>query len=181
MIGLGHRPLRARGTDPDADLDGWINRLRAGEPYDGDPLVADVVDELTTHHSSYYIDDSQPPAPMLISSGFTDDLFPADEALRYYHRTRDTHPGTPAGAVLRQLRPPARRRTGRPTHNLLRSREDAWLDFYVKGVGTTPFQGAEAQTLTCPSTVQSGGPVQAANWAACRLARCASPARRPRA
>ncbi len=49
--------------------------------------------------------------------------------------------------------------------NLLRSREDAWLDFYVKGVGPTPFQGAEAMTLTCPGTAQSGGPVQAANWA----------------
>ncbi|KAB2855072.1 MAG: hypothetical protein F9K43_28800, partial [Bauldia sp.] len=83
------------GTDPDADLQGWIGRLRLGEPYDGDAFIADVVDEMTSHHSSYYIDDSTPPAPMLISSGFTDDLFPADEATRFYNRTRGSHPGTP--------------------------------------------------------------------------------------
>ena len=28
------------------------------------------------------------PAPLLISNGFTDDLFPADEAIRFYNRTR---------------------------------------------------------------------------------------------
>ena len=152
------------GTDPDADLEGWINRLRAGEPYDGDPLVADVVEELTTHHSSYYIDDSQPPAPMLISSGFTDDLFPADEALRYYHRTRDTHPGTPLSLFFGNFGH-QRAQNRAADANLLRSREDAWLDFYVKGVGAAPFQGVEAQTLTCPAATPSGGPVSAGNWA----------------
>jgi Acetyl xylan esterase (AXE1) len=152
------------GTDPDADVNGWINRLRAGEPYDGDALVADMIDELTTHHSSYYIDDSQPPAPMLISSGYTDDLFPADEALRYYHRTRDTHPGTPLSLFFGNFG--HQRAENRPADaDLLRSREDAWLDFYVKGTGSTPFQGVEAQTQTCPDTVPSGGPVSAANWA----------------
>ena len=69
-----------------------------GEPYDdanGNPLpaFADIQDELTTHHSSYYIDHSQPPAPLLISNGFTDDLFPADEAIRYYNRTKSEYPG----------------------------------------------------------------------------------------
>ena len=152
------------GYDPDADLAGWINRLRAGEPYDGDPLVADVVEELTTHHSSYYIDDSQPPAPMLISSGYTDDLFPADEALRYYHRTRDTHPGTPLALFFGNFG--HQRAQNRPADaNLLRSREDAWLDFYVKGAGATPFQGVEAQTLACPASAASGGPVGADTWA----------------
>ncbi len=44
------------------------------------------------HHSSYYIDDSVAPAPMLISSGFTDDLFPAHESARFYNRTLTTYP-----------------------------------------------------------------------------------------
>ena len=101
---------------------------------------------------------------MLISSGFTDDLFPADEALRYYHRTRDTHPGTPLALFFGNFGH-QRAQNRAADANLLRSREDAWLDFYVKGVGTTPFQGVEAQTLTCPATTPSGGPVSAANWA----------------
>jgi Acetyl xylan esterase (AXE1) len=164
LTGLVTGNYAGAGVDPDADLNNWIVRLRAGEPYDGDPLVADVVDELTTHHSSYYIDDSQPPAPMLISSGFTDDLFPADEALRYYHRTRGTHPGTPLSLFFGNFGH-QRAQNRAADAALLGSRIDAWLDFYVKGVGPTPFQGVEAQTQTCPSSTPSGGPVSASNWA----------------
>ncbi|WP_314964468.1 hypothetical protein, partial [Bradyrhizobium cosmicum] len=40
----------------------------------------------------YYIDHSIPPAPLLISNGWTDDIFPADEAIRFYNRTRTEHP-----------------------------------------------------------------------------------------
>src|SRR4029453_17374619 len=88
----------AAGADPDADLRNWHLPFNNGEPYDdgsGNPLpaFADIRDELTTHHSSYYIDHSQPPAPLLISNGFTDDLFPADEAIRYYNRTTTQYPG----------------------------------------------------------------------------------------
>ncbi len=88
----------AAGADPDADLRNWHLTFNNGEPYDdasGNPLpaFADIRDELTTHHSSYYIDHSIAPAPLLISSGFTDDLFPADEAIRFYNRTRSQYPG----------------------------------------------------------------------------------------
>ena len=101
---------------------------------------------------------------MLISNGFTDDLFPADEAIRYYHRTRDTHPGTPLSLFFGNFG--HQRAQNRPADaDLLRSREDAWLDFYVKGVGSTPFQGVEAQTQVCPGTAPSGGPFSASNWA----------------
>ncbi len=154
----------APGVDPDADLNTWINRLRAGEPYDGDPIATDVVDELTTHHSSYYVDHSQPPAPMLMSSGFTDDLFPADETIRYYNRTKTQFPNAPLSLFFGNFG--HQRAQNRPADaTLLRSREDAWLDFYVKGVGPTPFQGAEAQTLVCPGSSPSGGPYAAPTWA----------------
>lgn len=33
------------------------------------------------------------PAPTLISNGFTDDLFPVDEALRYANKVDDLFPG----------------------------------------------------------------------------------------
>jgi hypothetical protein len=79
-------------ADPDADITGWKTRLDAGEPYDGDPLLQDIVDEVTTHHSAYYIDDSIPPAPLFIYNAFTDDLFPATEALRFYNETRAKYP-----------------------------------------------------------------------------------------
>ena len=105
------------GTDPDADVTGWFALINAGEPYDSDPLAVDLVDEITTHHSSYYIDDSIAPAPLLISNGWTDDLFPPDEALRFYNRTRAEHPGADLAHVLldfgHQRGPEQRRRHAR--------------------------------------------------------------------
>ena len=108
---------RPAGSDPDADLTGWHNLFAAGEPYDdasGNPLpaIADARDELTTHHSAYYIDSSRPPAPVLITSGWNDDLFPADEAIRYYNRTRSEHPGAAIALILAERRAPARAEPG---------------------------------------------------------------------
>ncbi|MBM3666903.1 MAG: hypothetical protein FJW90_05390 [Actinobacteria bacterium] len=68
-------------------------------------------------------------------------------------------PGWPARSCI--LPPPQ----GAADAALLRSREDAWLDHYVMGVGPVPFAGVEAQTLVCPATEPSGGPVSAPNWA----------------
>ncbi len=82
----------APGVDPDHDLQTWKARLDAGEPYDTNPLLQLVVREVTTHHSAYYIDDSEPPAPLFIHNAWTDDLFPADEALRFYLKTRFRYP-----------------------------------------------------------------------------------------
>src|SRR3954452_16844150 len=93
LFALGAASGNYSSSDPDANLPQWYARTNTGEPYDGDPLVADMIDELTTHHSSYYIDDSIPPAPLLIYNGWTDDLFPPDEALRFYNRTRANYPG----------------------------------------------------------------------------------------
>ena len=45
-----------------------------------DPLTANIVDELTRNHSAFYLRMDREPAPTLISNGFTDDLFPVDEA-----------------------------------------------------------------------------------------------------
>src|SRR4051794_5751690 len=158
------------GTDPEADLTGRDSTLNAGEPYDdsrGDPLppIADIRDELTTHHSSYYIDHSEPPAPLLISSGWTDDLFPADEALRLYNRTRTQFPTIPIALSFMDYGHVA----GRPKvadRALLDRRQYAWMAYYVQGAGMPPFGGVEALTQTCPDNAPSAGPYRADTWAA---------------
>lgn len=151
------------GSDPDADLTGWKNRLDQGEPYDGDPLVDDVVEELSAHHSSYYIDDSIPPAPLLISSGFTDDLFPADEALRYYNRTTTRFPGARVSLLFGDFGHP-RAQGKADAQALLATRTQEWLDYYLQGSGPRPFLGVEAFTQTCPAPAQSEGPFRASGW-----------------
>ena len=155
----------AAGTDPDADMRNWHTTFNNGEPYDdatGDPLpaAADIRDELTTHHSSYYIDPSVAPAPMLISSGWTDDLFPATEAIRYYNRTRTQHPGAPISLFLGSFG----HQRGQAKADAVDAREPlelAWLDHYVRGVGSPPLAGVTAYTQTCPNAAASGGPFTA--------------------
>jgi predicted acyl esterase len=158
----------AAGADPDADLRNWHITFNNGEPYDdanGDPLpaFADIRDELTTHHSSYYIDHSQPPAPLLISNGWTDDLFPADEAVRFYNRTRTEHPGADISLFFGSFG----HQRGQNKSDALAARsaqELAWFNYYVKGVGAVPFHGVTTYTQTCPNAAASGGPFSASSW-----------------
>ena len=142
------------GTDPDADLTTWFLTVNAGEPYDGQPIAQDLADEATRHHSSYYIDDAVAPAPMLISNGWTDDLFPPDEAIRFYNRTRSRHPGTPIALVFTDHGHQRGQNKG-PDAAFRAEARRAWFDFYVKGAGAAPFQGVRALTQTCDGP--SGG------------------------
>ena len=54
-----------------------------------------TINEIAQHHSLVLHRRHPAPAPLFISNGFTDDLFPPDEALRFYNRTRLRHPATP--------------------------------------------------------------------------------------
>jgi predicted acyl esterase len=162
-LGLGLSNYALPGADPDADLHGWYALINAGEPYDPNPLAASIVEEITSHHSSYYIDHSQPPAPLLIQSGWNDDLFPVDEAIRFYNRTRAQYPGDPISLFLsddghdRSQNKPA-------DQAAFRERREAWFAHYLKGAGPAPQSSAEALTTTCPEDAPSEGPYKAASW-----------------
>jgi dienelactone hydrolase len=161
----GQTPLYpAPCTDFQSDITKWKNRIDQGEPYDGDPLEMQILDEIKAHHSAYYIDHSTPPAPLLISNGFTDDLFPADEAIAYYNRIRSQYPNAPISLFFGDF---GHMRANNKAEDIaeLTSATDAWLDFYVKGTGSQPFQGATTFALTCPDSTPSGGPFRAGSWA----------------
>ncbi len=160
----GEAPYSSPCNDFGADVTAWKARLDAGEPYDGDPAVSAILDEIKAHHSAYYIDHSEPPAPMLISNGFSDDLFPADEAIREYNLIRSLYPNAPISLFFGDFGH-MRALNKADVSNALDAADNAWLDFYVKGTGSQPFQGATAYTLTCPLAAPSGGPYQAGSWA----------------
>jgi hypothetical protein len=160
----GQAPYPSPCADPGSDVSAWKTRLDQGEPYDGDPLIASVFNEIETHHSAYYIDHSEPPAPLLISNGFTDDLFPADEAIAYYNRIRSQYPNAPISMLFGDFG--HMRAANKPGDSTARNAaQDAWLDFYVKGSGSQPFQGVTTFAITCPTSVASGGPFSAGSWA----------------
>ena len=159
-----------RGLNPQADLTTWFTALTAGEPYDT-ALDKSTIQLMAQYHSPYYLLDGAygagrvAPAPMLLANGFTDDIFPVDEAVRYYNLERSLYPSDPLalfdfdGGHMRGQNKAA-------DLALLDARVKAFFDYYVKGAGPKPTLGATALTQTCPSTAPSGGPYHAATWAA---------------
>jgi predicted acyl esterase len=151
----------APGTDPQADLTKWFTQINVGEPYEADPATREILDEIMTHHSSYYIDHSEEPAPLLIQSGWNDDLFPADEAIRYYNRTRTQYPGDPISLYFMDDGH-MRSQNKEADAAAFVVREEAWFSHYLKGAGPAPTSTAEALTTKCGGA--SEGPYSAPSW-----------------
>ena len=164
LFGLGQASgyIAPPGADPDADLTTWFAVVGAGEP--GGPEAKAIEDELAAHHSPYYVDHSQPPAPTLIANGFTDDLFPVDEALRFSNRTRAQYPSTPLSLLFMDFG--HMRGQNKPADMaVFEQRRFDWMDRYVKGdTSVQPLRGVEALTQTCPASAPSGGPFTAPTW-----------------
>jgi len=153
-----------KGEDPDADLLGWKALLDLGEPYDTKPAITAMKEEINTYHSSYGIPHGEAPAPLLISSGFTDDLFPVNEATRFYNRTRAQYPSTPLALFFGSFghaRGQSQSNVGTALNNL----ENQWIDHYLGGIGTTPPSNVTTYTQTCPNGSAGAGPYTAPDWA----------------
>ena len=154
--------LAPPGADPEADVASWVARADAGEPYD-DPEAAAIVERLERYHSPYGVDAGSPPPPLFVASGFTDDLFPVDEVLRFVNRMRRDHPRVPVSLMLGDLghqrasnKPPERARLVEAIHE--------WFDHHLRGQGGAPRDGVAATTQTCPREVASEGPFRAARF-----------------
>ncbi|HTT94993.1 MAG TPA: CocE/NonD family hydrolase [Solirubrobacterales bacterium] len=150
-------------SNPEANIPGWRERLLGGEPYT-DAGVNAMIEQLTTYHSAFYINHSEAPAPLLLQSGWNDDLFPVDEALRLYQRTRAQYPGDPISLFLADYGH-ARSQNKEADVALFNERLEAWFAHYLKGEGAAPSSSVEALTTTCPASQPSEGPFKAADWA----------------
>ena len=161
LFGLGLALSNYSATDPEANLPGWYALINGGEPYDSNPLASEIVGQITTYHSSYYIDHSEAPAPLLIQNGWNDDLFPVDEAIRFYNRTRAQYPGNPVSLFLMDDGH-ARSQNKAADEALFLQRENAWFDHYLKGAEVA--LGARAEALTTVCGGPSEGPFKASSW-----------------
>jgi hypothetical protein len=170
LFALGAASGYYSATDQQADLPAWFALLNAGEPYDSNPEAQSIITQIARFHSAYYLLDGaygtakEPPAPLLIANGFTDDLFPVDEAVRYYNLERSLYPSDPIALVDGDFG--HQRAQNKPADKALVSgRIQQMFDHYVKGGGAQPQLGATATIETCPSTAPSGGPFSASTWA----------------
>jgi hypothetical protein len=150
------------GVDPQADVGAWVARLSAGEPYT-DPQAAAIVDQVERYHSAYYIDHSEAPAPLFVANGFSDDLFPIDESLRFINRTREQYPQAPISFTAFDFG--HQRGANKPADRArLLAAIHAWFDHYLRG-GPAPPLGVTALTQTCPHSLPSLGPFTAPTFA----------------
>lgn len=158
----------AKGSDLSADLTTWQDLVNAGEPYTA-PGVRPMLTQITRYHSPYYLLQgmgglrSTAPAPMLLANGFTDDVFPVDENLRYYNLERARYPKVPI--TLFEFDGGHQRGQNKTADlELLPGRVKAFLDHYAKGARTPAPSGVTAITQSCPVTAPSQGPYRAATW-----------------
>jgi hypothetical protein len=159
--------LAPPGADPEADVLRWVARADAGEPYD-DADARAIVERLERFHSAYWIDSSHDPAPLFVASGFTDDLFPVDEAVRFANRMRAEHPRVPVAMTFGDFGH-QRASNKAPERARLVAAIHAWMDRHLRGSAAAAPAGVTASTETCPRDAPSQGPFEAPSFD--RLAR----------
>jgi hypothetical protein len=152
------------GVDPKADLTTWFAQISRGEPESQDQR--DLADEIHNFHGAFGVPPSAAGTPpLLIQEGWTDDLFPAPEALRAYNDVR-----VRGGNVALQLADIGHQRgqNKQPVDVVLNSQGSDFLDRHLRRTGSgAPASGSVlAYTQTCPATAPAGGPFRASNWAA---------------
>jgi len=151
------------GLDPDADLIRWNTRVQAGEPPDAEARA--IADEIYAHHQGYGLPaPAGGPAPLLLQSGWTDDLFPAKQSLRLYNALRAANPDAPVSLQLADL---GHQRGSNKVNadKLLNDQGTSFFDARLRGQGSAPAAGSVTTfTQTCPQGAPAGGPFQAASW-----------------
>jgi hypothetical protein len=156
------------GTDPAADITGWKAITDSGGPFDNNSAAQAMTDELAANHSALYINDSVAPAPALLSNGWNDDLFPVDEAIRYYNKIRADWPTAPITMFHLDFgHNPRGGAVSTADRTALSNAENAWFDYYLKGVGSEPADargGVDILTSKCPVS-GAGTRYHAASWA----------------
>jgi hypothetical protein len=146
-------------TDPSADLPRWYARIQAGEPYGADARA--IAEEIRSFHQGHGIT-GRTPAPMLLQSGWTDDLFPPKESIRAYEDSRGR-----GGWAAMQLGDLGHFRGSNKENADRRFNDDgsAFFDRWLRGGSGGPDDGeVTAFTQTCPRDAPAGGPFEAPSY-----------------
>ncbi len=157
--GTPPRPDTPFCSDPTADLVRWYARIQRGEPEDAE--ARQIADEIHEFHQGFGIP-GPTPAPMLLQSGWTDDLFPPKESIRAYNDSRNR-----GGWAAMQFGDLGHFR-GSNKENADRHFNDegsAFFDQHLRGTSGGPASGqVTAFTQTCPKTAPADGPFVASSY-----------------
>jgi fermentation-respiration switch protein FrsA (DUF1100 family) len=150
----GDAPASTPCTNPDADLNGDFALVNAGEPPSDEAKVR--LAEIYRDHQAYGLSGS--PSPLLIEDGWTDDLFPPEQAIRVYNQASGASPVSLQFGDLGHSRG-----SNKPTVNhAFNDQGGTFFEHYLRGASGGPAPGAvTAYTQTCPSSAPDGGPYTA--------------------
>ncbi len=166
LSGGYYAPAGTKTPDPVTD---WYNELSKGPARDT-PKIRAMAQDISKYHSPYYLLDGafgmerEAPAPLFVSNGFTDDIFPVSEALRYYNLEQKLYPSDPIALFDFDGGHPRGQNKPQDLTRLYK-RIESFINYYVKGTTSKPRLGATALTQTCPKTAPSGGPYWAPTFA----------------
>ena len=149
------------GADPEADLTKWNALDQAGEPWT--PEDEEIVRQVYKYHQAYGMPlEGRKPAALLLENGFTDDIFPPEQALRVYDQVRALkgYAALMFGDVGHQ------RASNKPNESAAFFAEAAqFFTAMLKHEGKPPRNGSvTAFTQTCPLSAPAGGPYVANKW-----------------
>jgi hypothetical protein len=157
------------GADPAADLTRQYELIQAGEPYDSNPELRELLRQTKRFHSAYYLENGLPrserekPAPLLIYNAWPDDLFPADEAIRYAKRVQARHPGARISMLFADGFGHGRAEIPGDTPPDLERSASALFARHLLGDRSVPtLPGVETFTQNCVG--EPRGPFRTRNW-----------------
>ena len=151
------------GVDQSSDLTTSFLRLVAGDP-EADPVALDALKEMDAWHAAEGLDArGVRHPPTLLIYGWTDSLFPVDQALRWTSFEQFAGASGVVGELLSDVgHPPAPNKA--PDRRVAVSRTTAWMSHYLGDRSVHVVHGVEAWLHTC--TARSAGPVRAASFEA---------------
>jgi fermentation-respiration switch protein FrsA (DUF1100 family) len=155
------------GADPDADITAQFGLLQDGEPYDSNPDLRELLRQTKRFHSAYYIERGLPrhkrekPAPLLIYNSWPDDLFGADEAIRYAKRLQVQHPGSKLSLFFADGLGHMRA-TFHPTSGLEEARAALFGRHLLGESSAARLPGVQTYTQNCSG--EPAGPFVTRNW-----------------
>ncbi|NBD96116.1 MAG: prolyl oligopeptidase family serine peptidase [Gammaproteobacteria bacterium] len=130
--------------DDSIDLQRWFNAFPTSA------LESEVsrkaATEFASNHSAMGVPIGPEPSPTLIANGFTDDIFPVNEAVRWVNHVRRQHPD----AVIAQLYGDfGHRRANQNSEPLLKPRALAWFRKHLQDKEVEVLDGVEAFVQQC--------------------------------
>jgi predicted acyl esterase len=148
------------GTNKEADLYRWGVLGAEGEPWTAED--EEEFHQIYDYHQAYGMPLAGKPAPLLIESGWTDELFPVEQALRVYNQIHAM------GGYVSLMFGDVGHAVASNKANTAAAFSQEAVKFFaskLKHEGKAPKSGSvTAYTQTCPMSAPAGGPFTASEW-----------------